>query len=43
MEYALLASVVAAAFAAMFYYAKRATDGKLKLIERQINIAIEEP
>ena len=42
IEYALLVGTVAVAFSLMFYFAKRVTDGKLKLIERQINLSISE-
>lgn len=42
IEYALLVGTVALAFSLMFIFAKRATDGKLKLIEKQINLSISE-
>ena len=42
IEYAMLAAVVALAFTAMFHYAKRATFGKLKVLEQQINRGQEE-
>lgn len=42
IEYAMLIAAVALAFSTMFYYAKRAVDGKLKMIERQANLSLEE-